>query len=118
MLNQVTLMGRLTADPEMRKTQGGIPVSSFSLAVDRNQKTDAKTDFINVVCYRQTAEFAVKYLSKGRMVVCEGSLRVNEYTDKDGKKRKAYNVLADQFYFADSKKGEFKPYQEEGDLPF
>lgn len=118
MLNQVTLMGRLTADPELRKTQGGVPVASFALAVERNQKTEAKTDFINIVCYRQTAEFVAKYLAKGRLVVCEGSLRVNEYTDKDGKNRKAYNVLADQFYFADNKKSECKPYEEEGDLPF
>lgn len=118
MLNQVTLMGRLTADPELGKTQSGVPFTSFSLAVDRDQKTDAKTDFINIVCYRQTAEFVTKYLTKGRLVVCEGSLRVNEYTGKDGTKRKAYNVLADQFYFADNKRTEFKPYEEEGDLPF
>ena len=108
MLNRVTLMGRLVADPELRHTQGGIAFASFRLAVDRDFKDketgERKADFINIVAWRQTAEFVSRFFSKGRMAVVEGKLQFREYTDKDGNRRYATEVVADNLYFADSKK--------------
>ena len=106
MLNRVILMGRLTADPELKQTPNGISVVSFSLAVDRNftgKGAERQTDFINCVAWRQTAEFISRYFGKGRMMAVEGSLQVRNYTDKNENKRQAVEVVVDQAYFADSK---------------
>lgn len=106
MLNRVILMGRLTADPELKQTPNGISVTSFSLAVDRNfagKGTERQTDFINCVAWRQTAEFISRYFAKGRMMAVEGSLQVRNYVDKNENKRQAVEVVVDQAYFADSK---------------
>ncbi len=107
MLNKIVLMGRLTRDPELRRTQQGTAVASFSLAVDRDYKakgTEKETDFIDIVAWRNTAEFVSKYFSKGRMAVVEGRLQVRSYTDKEGNNRRAAEVVADNIYFGDSKK--------------
>ena len=105
MLNRVILMGRLTADPELKKTNSDISVTSFSLAVDRNygKGADRQTDFINCVAWRQTAEFISRYFSKGRLMAVEGSLQVRNYVDRNENKRQAVEVVVDQAYFADSK---------------
>lgn len=106
MLNRVILMGRLTADPELKQTPNGISVVSFSLAVDRNyagKGTERQTDFINCVAWRQTAEFISRYFAKGRMMAVEGSLQVRNYVDKNENKRQAVEVVVDNAYFADSK---------------
>ena len=105
MLNRVILMGRLTADPELRKTASDLSVTSFTLAVDRNygKGADRQTDFINCVAWRQTAEFISRYFSKGRLMAVEGSLQVRNYVDKNENKRQSVEVLVDQAFFADSK---------------
>ena len=106
MLNSVTLMGRLTADPELKTTQNGVSVASFRLAVERNyapQGQERQADFLPCVAWRQTAEFIGKYFGKGRMIAVEGSLQSRNYEDKNGQKRTAYEVVVDQAYFADSK---------------
>lgn len=108
MLNKIFLMGRLTRDPELRRTQTGTPVASFSLAVDRDFKDkatgDRTTDFIDVVAWRQTGEFVSRYFTKGRMAVVEGRLQIRDWTDKDGGKRRSAEVVADNVYFGDSKR--------------
>ncbi len=116
MLNKIILMGRLTRDPELRQTQTGTPVASFSLAVDRDFKDkttgDRTTDFIDVVAWRQTGEFVSRYFTKGRMAVVEGRLQIRDWTDKDGNKRRSAEVVADNVYFGDSKRdgdGLFRP---------
>ena len=110
MLNKIFIMGRLTRDPELRRTQTGTPVASFSLAVDRDFKNkqtgERETDFINVVAWRQTAEFISRYFTKGRMAVVEGRLQIRPYTDRDGNKRTAAEVVADSVYFGDSSRRE------------
>lgn len=107
MLNKIFIMGRLGRDSELRYTQAGTPVASFSLAVDRDFKDkdsgERTTDWIDVVAWRQTAEFVCKYFSKGRMAVVAGRLQVRNYTDKEGNKRKAAEVVADSVYFGDSR---------------
>lgn len=108
MLNHITIMGRLTRDPEMRSTQSGVAVASFTLAVDRDfggrDGGEKQTDFIDCTAWRHTAEFVSKYFSKGRMAVVSGRLQIDNYTDNDGNKRKAAKVVADNIYFGDSKK--------------
>ncbi|MGE4483955.1 MAG: single-stranded DNA-binding protein [Oscillospiraceae bacterium] len=107
MLNHITLMGRLTRDPELRRTQTGTPVASFSLAVDRDfgaKDGDKQTDFIDIVAWRSTAEFVSKYFAKGRMAVVSGRLQIRDWTDRDGGKRRSAEVIADNVYFGDSKK--------------
>ena len=102
-------MGRLTRDPELRRTGSGTAVTSFSLACDRDFKSqsgDKETDFIEVVAWKNTAEFVSKYFSKGRMAVVEGRLQIRDWTDKDGGKRRSAEVVADNVYFADSKRSE------------
>lgn len=105
MLNRIVLMGRLTHDPELRRTQSDTPVCSFSLAVDRDYKRDGEkeTDFIDVVAWRSTAEFVSRYFTKGRMAVVEGRLQIRDWTDKEGGKRRSAEVIADNVYFGDSK---------------
>ena len=107
MLNKIFIMGRLTRDPELRRTQSGTAVTSFSLAVDRDYKSQSgekETDFIDVVAWRSTAEFVAKYFTKGRMAVVEGRLQIREWKDKDGNNRRSAEVVADNIYFGDSKR--------------
>ena len=108
MLNRIILMGRLTRDPELRHTQTGTPVASFSLAVDRDFKDkttgEKSTDFIDIVAWRQTAEFVSRFFTKGRMAVVEGRLQLRDWTDRDGNKRRTAEVIADNVYFGDSKR--------------
>ena len=131
MLNKCFLLGRMTKDPEIRRTNGGAAVTSFTLAVDRDFKTNGEkeTDFIEVVAWRNTAEFVSKYFSKGRMAIVEGRLQIRDWTDKNGNKRRTAEVVADNVYFGDSKKEskeepEYKQAdlaeisEEDGELPF
>ena len=108
MLNHIVIMGRLTRDPELRRTGSGLPVASFSVAVDRdfgkNENGEKETDFIDCVAWRNTAEFVSKYATKGRMVVVSGRLQIRSWTDKDGNKRRTAEVVADNCYFGDSKR--------------
>ena len=108
MHNRIILMGRLTRDPELRHTQTGTAVASFSLAVDRdfrNRDSGEKgVDFIDVVAWRNTAEFVSKYFTKGRMAVVEGRLQIRDWTDREGGKRRSAEVVADNIYFGDSKR--------------
>lgn len=105
MINTVALMGRLTADPELKHTSNGIAVVSFCVAVNRRFK-DQQADFINCVAWRQTAEFVCKYFGKGQMIGLEGSIQTRNYTDQDGNKRNATEVLAENVSFCESKKSE------------
>ena len=108
MLNHIVIMGRLARDPELRRTQAGVPVASFRLAVDRDfrDKTTGEraTDWIDVVAWRQTGEFVSRYFSKGRMAVVEGRLQIRDWTDREGGKRRSAEVVADNVYFGDSKR--------------
>ena len=108
MLNHITIMGRLTRDPELRRTGSGIAVASFTVAVDRdfgkNENGEKETDFIDCVAWRNTAEFVSKYASKGRMVAVSGRLQIRPWTDKDGNKRRTAEVVADNVYFGDSRR--------------
>ncbi len=107
MLNKVILMGRLTANPELRQTPNGVSVATFSLAVERNyspQGGQRATDFINIVAWRNTADFVSRYFAKGQLVAVEGSIQTRSYDDKNGNKRTAFEVVVDQAYFAESKR--------------
>ncbi len=109
MLNHITIMGRLTRDPELRRTGSGIAVASFTLAVDRDftpkDGGERETDFVDCVAWRQTGEFISKYFCKGRMAVVSGRLQIRSWTDKDGNKRRTAEIVADNVYFGDSKSG-------------
>ena len=136
MLNKVIIQGRLVADPELRHTQQGTPVASYRLAVDRDYKSKdpnaQNTDFVNIVSWRNTAEFVSRYFTKGRMMLVEGRLQMRSYTDKDGNRRVAAEVVTDNVHFADSRKDgsnnedgslqESAGFEEladdDGDLPF
>ena len=108
MLNHITIMGRLTRDPELRRTGSGIAVASFTVAVDRDfasrESGERETDFIDCVAWRQTGEFVSKYFTKGRMAVVEGRLQIRDWTDRDGGKRRSAEVIAENVYFGDSKR--------------
>ena len=132
-MNQVVLMGRLTRDPELRHTQTGIAVTSFSLAVDRGytgKDKERQTDFIDIVAWRNTAEFAAKYFTKGQMAAVTGKLQIRDWTDKENNKRRSAEVVIENIYFASDKKDKSaKNYDEpgsnfqeieddDGDLPF
>ena len=107
MLNKVIIMGRLVKDPELRRTQSGIAVTSFRIAVDRDFKSQdgsKQADFFDVVAWRGTAEFVSKYFAKGRMAVVEGRLQTRDWTDREGGKRVATEIVADNIYFGDSKR--------------
>ena len=110
MLNHIVIMGRLTRDPELRRTASGVAVASFTLAVDRDYSGkdggEKETDFIDCVAWRQTGEFVSKYFTKGRMAVASGRLQVRKWKNKDGENRYSTEVLADHVYFGDSKKEE------------
>lgn len=129
MLNRIIIMGRLTRDPELRHTQSDTTVTSFTLAVDRDFKgEDGKraTDFIDIVAWRDAAEFVAKYFIKGRMAIVEGRLQLRDWKDKDGNARRSAEVIADNVYFGDSKRdsgaaedslGNVAPEELEDDLP-
>lgn len=106
MLNKIAVMGRLTHDPELRHTESGVAVCSFTVACDRDYKAEnaeREADFIDVVVWRSTAEFVSKYFAKGRMAVVEGRLQSRKWTDKNGQNRVAWEIIADNVYFGDSK---------------
>lgn len=106
MLNHITIAGRLTADPELRRTQSGVAVTTFSLAVERDfkaQNGDRETDFFPVVAWRSTAEFAAKYFTKGKMAIVSGRLQTRTYMDKEGAQRKVTEIIADSVYFGGDK---------------
>ena len=106
MLNSVCLMGRLTADPELKSTQSGVSVCNFRIAVDRTytpKGQEKQTDFINIVPWRSTAEFVSRYFRKGQLVAVQGSIQTSQYTDRDGNKRTAFDVVADNVFFAEKK---------------
>ena len=141
-LNHIVIMGRLTSAPELRRTNSGVAVASFTIACDRDfadkQSGEKETDFVEIVCWRNTAEFVSKYFSKGRMAVVSGRLQIRNWTDKDGNKRRTAEIVADNVYFGDSKQdngnqnngytgftkpenapGNFTPIEEEdAQLPF
>ena len=107
MLNKIVIMGRMTRDPELRRTQSGTAVTSFSIACDRDFKSQSgekETDFIDIVAWRGTAEFVSKYFAKGRMAIVEGRLQIRDWTDNNGGKRRSAEVVADNIYFGDSKR--------------
>ncbi len=108
MLNRIIIMGRLARDPELRHTQTGTPVATFRLAVDRDFKDkntgERATDWIDVVAWRGTGEFVSRYFAKGRMAVVEGRLQMRDWTDKDGNRRTSAEVVAENVYFADSRR--------------
>ena len=107
MLNHISIMGRLVADPELRHTTNGTDVASFRIACERDFAKDGdekKADFFSCVAWRSTAAFVARYFAKGRMIVVDGRLQQREYTDKDGNKRQATEIVADRLYFGDSKK--------------
>ena len=129
MLNRITLMGRLTRDPDLRQTQSGTSVASFTLACDRDfaaQGAEKETDFIDVVAWRNTADFVSKYFSKGRMAVVSGRLQIRNWQDKEGNKRKTAEIVAESVYFGDSKRdsadgaapAEFKQLPDTTSVPF
>lgn len=106
MLNHIVIMGRLTRDPELRRTGSGVAVASFTLAVDRDftgKDNEKETDFIDCVAWRSTGEFVSKHFTKGRMACVSGRLQMRNWTDKDGNKRRSAEIIADSVYFADSK---------------
>ena len=126
MLNRCIIMGRLTRDPELRHTQAGKAVTSFTLAVDRDFKGkngEKETDFIDIVAWGNAAEFLCSYFSKGRLAVAEGRLQIRDWPDKDGGKRRSAEIVADHVYFADSKRegansGFVELDDQDGELPF
>ena len=126
MLNHITIMGRMTRDPELRHTQSDIPVASFTLAVDRDFKEkgsdERATDFIDCVAWRNSGEFTAKYFKKGSMAVVSGRLQIRDWTDREGNKRRSAEVVVDNVYFGDSKRkgddGDKEPPEYTGgDLP-
>ena len=107
MLNTITIMGRLTRDPELRRTSSGVAVASFTLACERDfaaQGETRETDFIDIVAWRYTAEFVDKYFSKGQMAVVTGRLQIRNWQDKEGNKRRSAEILADHVYFGEAKR--------------
>lgn len=134
MLNKIVIQGRLTKDPELRRTQSGTAVASATVAVDRdfkNQDGNRDTDFIPIVAWKGTGEMLAKYFSKGRMIVVEGRLQLRDWTDNDGNKRRTAEIVANSVYFGDSKRdggdnpgyapapsGDFAEVEDGGDLPF
>ena len=132
-MNKIFLMGRLTKNPELRRTGSGTAVTSFTMAVDRDFKSQSgekETDFIDVVAWRSNAEFVAKYFAKGRMAIVEGRLQIREWKDAEGNKRRNAEVIADNVYFGDSNANRdssavsgntnpaFQEVEEEDDLPF
>ena len=118
MLNKAILMGRLTADPELRHTQSNIPVTSFTLAVERRYGQDKQTDFLDIVAWRNTAEFVSKWFRKGMLVAVSGRIQTRTWEDKQGNKRKSVEVVADEAFFAESKKDSAPRPSNDAPVPF
>ena len=122
MLNHITIMGRLTRDPELRRTGSGTAVANFTVAVDRDfsgsSGGEKETDFIDCVAWRQTGEFVSKYFTKGRMIVVSGRLQIRGWTDKDGNKRRTAEIVADNCYFGDAKSEGAQTAQAQGTTQF
>ena len=124
MLNQISIMGRMTRDPELRSTQSGKSVASFTLAVERDFKSQSgekETDFVDCVSWGQTGEFVSKYFTKGSMAIVNGRLQLRDWTDKEGNKRRSAEIVVSSVYFGESKRAqdtEFKTTVPDGDLPF
>ena len=139
MLNKVVLMGRLTDNPELRHTSNDVALATFTLAVERNFRSgdERVTDFLDIVCWRSTAEYVSKYFVKGQLVAVEGSIQVRSYTDKNGNNRRAWDIVASQVYFAEGRRDrgandadvyntainntssdDFTEFDSEDDLPF
>lgn len=139
MLNKVVLMGRLTDNPELRHTSNDVALATFTLAVERNFRSgdERVTDFLDIVCWRNTAEYVSKYFVKGQLVAVEGSIQVRSYTDKNGNNRRAWDIVASQVYFAEGRRDrgandadayntainntssdDFTEFDSEDDLPF
>ena len=119
MLNHIVLMGRLTRDPELRRTGSGVAVASFTLAVDRDyaaQGAEKETDFVDIVAWRNTAEFVSRYFTKGRMAIVSGRLQIRNWEDKEGNKRRSAEILADHVYFGEGKKGRAETYEPQGEF--
>lgn len=119
MLNTIAIMGRLTADPILRRTQNGVAVASFTLACERDfapQGEARVTDFIDIVAWRYTAEFVEKYFSKGQMAVVSGRLQIRNWEDKEGNKRRSAEILADHVYFGEGKKDRAETYEPQGEF--
>ena len=121
MLNHITIMGRLTRDPELRHTQSQLPVASFSLAVDRDfggrDGAEKQTDFIDCVAWRQTAEFVSKHFTKGSMAVVSGRLQIRDWTDREGGKRRSAEVVVDNIYFGESRRRDGNDSRQDSDSP-
>ena len=120
MLNHIVIMGRLTRDPELRRTATGVAATNFSVAVERDFKSDSgakETDFIDCVAWRQTGEFVNKYFKRGSMIVVSGRLQIRSWTDKDGNKRRSAEVVADSCYFGETKKTESESNEFSGYIP-
>lgn len=121
MLNHIVIMGRLTRDPELRRTGSGLAVAGFTVAVDRDfankDSGERETDFIDCVAWRSTGEFVSKYFSKGSMAVVSGRLQIRSWEDKDGNKRRTAEIVADNVYFGGSKRGDQQPAGASGDSP-
>ena len=118
MLNKAILMGRLTADPELRHTQNNTPVTSFTLAVNRSYGKNEQTDFIDVVAWQRTAEFVSQWFHKGMLVAVAGRIQTRTWADKTGQKRKSVEVVADEVHFAESKKDSQSQPRNDGAIPF
>ena len=121
MLNRIIVMGRMTRDPELRRTNSGTAVASFTVAVDRDFKSQSgekETDFIDVVAWRNTADFVCKYFHKGQLIAVQGSIQTRTYTDKDGNKRKAVEVVAGNVHFAEGKKKTEDPVHTTPDVEY
>ena len=118
MLNKAILMGRLTADPELRHTQNNTPVTSFTLAVNRSYGKNEQTDFIDVVAWQRTAEFVSQWFHKGMLVAVDGRIQTRTWEDKTGQKRKSVEVVADEVHFAESKKDSQSQPRNDGAIPF
>lgn len=119
MLNNIVIMGRLTRDPELRRTSSGVAVASFTLACERDfapQGEARGTDFIDIVAWRYTAEFVEKYFSKGQMAIVTGRLQIRNWEDKDGNKRRSAEILADHVYFGEGKKDRAETYEPQGEF--
>lgn len=125
-LNHISLMGRLTRDPELRYTNSGTAVASFSIAVDRDFSKDRETDFINIVAWKKTGEFVSRYFSKGDLIVISGRLQMRDWTDREGGKRTSAEVIAESVYFGGSRKDKpeenvqpvYTELEDDGELPF
>ena len=122
MLNHITIMGRLTRDPELRRTGSGVAVASFTIACDRDYNPkdgeEKETDFIDCVAWRSTGEFVSKYFQKGRMAIVSGRLQIRTWVDKENNKRRNAEVVADSVYFGDSKKSEQDNFAQVSENPF